>query len=624
MQDLMDIKEIKFILSNVSPFNKLKQRELDEFISIAQLKEYKNTEIIYSEGDPSDYLNLLLKGRILVSTKAKIRESEIEILKRGTCFGIISLFTDEPHSVTTKSIENSLILRVDKKKFREFLKKYPLISLDFSRILSQRVKRRIQPKKIFQSKRIAILGAPSSGKSTYMYNLGLKLKEQTGKKIICLELSLKKESFTLESFLNKKSKALKLSEFKESSIKKYIIKSDIDCLLAKVDKRTHLVSLLNFLSENYHFVLYEFPFSFWDIDFHEFLAPAHYIHLLISSRAQILKKVNLLMRKIKKKEDFQQERIKIIINDFIESEKLSPEEESKIIDYPIYATIPSYKDEAYLKALTRIAREIGEVVTGLALGSGAAYGFAHVGVLKVLEENNIPIDIISGTSMGALVAAMWAAGFDIDDIERQVINLGKKFSFFHLPGIALPFKGVLKSRRLEKIFKGIFKNKTFYDLKYNLKLTSFDFMQRKPKILDKGLLYKAVAASCAMPGIFEPVRFKKDILLDGGILRPLPTKILFNNGANKIISVNITPSKKEVYEEYRKRTRLHIFDFIFGSIETMQLEFIQQAMKISDVVIHPTFEGLGWMEFEKVEELIKRGEEAAREKIKEIKSLISS
>ncbi|MFH1655066.1 MAG: patatin-like phospholipase family protein [Candidatus Omnitrophota bacterium] len=624
MQDLMDIKEIKFILSNIFPFSKLKEKEIDEFISIAGLKEYRNTEIIYSEGDKPDCFNLLLRGRVLVLTREKSRDSEIEILKRGTNFGIISLFTDEPHSVTTKSIENSIILRVGKKQFREFLEKHPSISLDFTRMLSQRVKRRVQPKKIFQSKRIAILGAPSSGKSTYMYNLGLKLKEQTKKKVVCLELSLKKDIFTLASFLNKKHKVQKLSEFKEESIGKFIIKGDIDYLLVKIDKRQHLVSLLNLLSESYHFILYEFPFSFWDIDFHEFLAPAHYIHLLISSRAQILEKVNLLMRKLKQKESLGQEKIKIIINDFTESEKLSPEEESKIIDYPIYATIPSYKDEAYFKALNRIAREIGEVVTGLALGSGAAYGFAHVGVLKVLEENNIPIDIISGTSMGALIAAMWAAGFTIEDIEKQILDLGRKFSLFHLPGIALPFKGMLKSRRLEKIFKGIFKDKTFYDLKYNLKIVAFDFIKRKTKILDKGLLYKAIAASCAMPGIFEPVKVEKDILLDGGILKPLPTKILLNHGANKIIAINITPSNKEVYAEYRKRTRLHIFDFIFGSIETMQQEFVRQAMKISDVVIHPHFEGLGWMEFEKVSEFIKRGEEATREKIEEIKSLVSS
>jgi NTE family protein len=192
-----------------------------------------------------------------------------------------------------------------------------------------------------------------------------------------------------------------------------------------------------------------------------------------------------------------------------------------------------------------------------------------------------------------------------------------------LPGIALPFKGVLKSRRLEKISRQILKDRTFYDLKYGLKITTFDFIRRKTKILDQGLLYKAVAASCAMPGIFEPVKVQQDLLLDGGILKPLPTKVLLSHGANKIISVNITPSKSEVYAEYKKRTKLHIFDFIFGSIETMQLEFIREAMKISDVVIHPHFEGLGWMEFEKVEEFIKRGESATREKLDEIKKLVN-
>ena len=125
MQELMDIKEVKFILSNTPPFNKLKEREIIEFISISQLKEYRNTEIIYKQGDKPDCLNLLLRGRVVVLSKEKDHESEIEILKRGTSFGIISLFTEESHSVTTKSIENSIVLRVGRKQFREFLNRHP-------------------------------------------------------------------------------------------------------------------------------------------------------------------------------------------------------------------------------------------------------------------------------------------------------------------------------------------------------------------------------------------------------------------------------------------------------------------------------------------------------------------
>jgi len=623
MKDWINKKEIKFILSNVYPFNKLRDRDLDNFLLIAEIRDYRNGEIIYKEGDPPDYFNLLIKGRVLALTKQADRDSEIELLKRGTSFGIISLFNDEAHSVTSKSIENSVILRVKKERFKDFLKKHPAISLDFSRLLSERVRGRFQPKKIFQSKRVSIVGNRSSGKTTYMYSLGLKIKEQTKKNLICLEFSTRGD-FSLPSFIRKEVKVLKLSEFREENIKGFIIDDAIDFLLVRIDERANLVSLLNFLSENYHFVLYEIPFDIKDSYILEFVSLAHYIHFVFPPIREELERYAFLIDNLKKKNASNNDKIKVIINEFIPSDGSTLEAKSDIVNCPIYATLPKYSEENYFKVLRRIARELGEVTTGVALGSGAAYGFAHVGVLKILEKNNIPIDIICGSSTGAFIAAMWALGYKIEEIEKTVISVAKKFSLFSLPGIAFPFKGLLRAKKLENVFRKIFQDKTFFDLKHSLKIVTFDFIKREPRILEEGSLYKAVAASCAMPGVFEPVNFKAEILLDGGILKPLPSNILVSYGAKKIIAVNITPTKEEIHREYKKRDKLHILDFIFGSIETMQREFIDEAMKISDVVIHPDFEGIGWMEFEKVEDFIKRGEKAALEKLEEIKKLITS
>lgn len=623
MKEALNKTEIKFILSNIYPFNKLRDNDIDKFLSISEIREYRNQEIIYKEGDPPDYFNLILKGRVLVLTKQAGYDHEIELLKRGTSFGIISLFNEELHSVTSKSIEHSVILRVKKEKFKDFLKRHPAISLEFSRLLSERVRSRFQPKKIFQSKRVSILGTRSSGKTTYMYSLGLKIKEQTKKTLVCIEFSLRGD-FSLPSFIRKDVKVLRLSEFKEETISAFILPDAIDFLLVRIDEKTNLVSLLNFLSENYHFVLYEIPFDIKDSYILEFVSLAHYIHFVFPPIKEELERYAFLIDNLKQKDASNKDKIKVIINEFIQSDGSSLEAKSEIVDCPIYATLPKYSEENYFKVLRRIARELGELTTGLALGSGAAYGFAHVGVLKVFEKNNIPIDMVCGSSTGALVAAMWALGYKVEEIEKTVINVAKKFSLFSLRGLAFPFRGVLRAKRLENTFRKIFQDKTFYDLKHSLKIVTFDFIKREPKILEEGLLYKAVAASCAMPGVFEPVNFKAEILLDGGILKPLPSNILVSYGAKKIIAVNITPTKEEINREYKTRDKLHIFDFIFGSIETMQREFIDEAIKISDVVIHPDFEGIGWMEFEKVEDFIRRGEKAALAKLEDIKKLLTS
>lgn len=130
-----------------------------------------------------------------------------------------------------------------------------------------------------------------------------------------------------------------------------------------------------------------------------------------------------------------------------------------------------------------------------------------------------------------------------------------------------------------------------------------------------------MAASCAFPWIFEPVRLKKDIFLDGGILNPLPTKILLQYGAHKIIASNITLSQEQARSEYAKRDKFHIFDFVFGSIETMQQHFVKQAIELADITIHSNLEGLGWTEFNKLNEFVARGQAATQDKLTEIKKL---
>jgi NTE family protein len=616
----MDIKEVKFIVSNISFFSKLKKKDIDRFLKLCEIKEYKNGEVIYNESDPPDYFYLLLKGRVVAITEISGKDVEIELLKRSTCFGIISLITGEPHSVTTKSIETSYVLRVEKDKFKEFLNKRPLFSSEFFLTFSRRVKRRTQPKKIFQCKRIAVAGFPQSGKTTYMYNLGLQLKGQTGKKAVILEIS-PEDNFVLPLF-TRKYKVLNLKEFREDKVDDYILRDLIDYMLVKTDNITNFNALINFLSENYHFIIFEIPYLFIDKYSCELLPSSDVLHFLLAPIREELKETGRIMRNLIKDNSINKEKIHLIFSEFKADDRLSFEEEKRLLDYPVYATLPSYESQVYFKAVRRVARQLGEVVLGLALGSGGAYAFAHIGVLKILQENNIPVDVICGSSMGALVAALWAAGFSIEEMENAVKWVGKKMGSFPFSGFSFPFKGFMRARRLESIFKGVFGDRTFYDLKHSLRIAAFDFIRREAVILGEGLIYKAVAASCAMPGVFEPIRFKKDILLDGGVLNPLPTRILLNYGAHKIIAVNITPTKEEIVQRYKKGQKFHIFDFIFGSIETMQREFIHRALELSDVIIHPQFGGGGWMAFDRVDEFVENGERAAKEKIADLRKLL--
>ena len=153
-------------------------------------------------------------------------------------------------------------------------------------------------------------------------------------------------------------------------------------------------------------------------------------------------------------------------------------------------------------------------------------------------------------------------------------------------------------------------------------MVAFNFKKRQIFAIDEGLIYKAVSASCAMPGIFEPVVFNNEMFLDGGVLSPLPTKILLQFDIKKIVAVNVTPRREEVRNIYRKKSIFNVFDFIFGSIETMQQEFIRGSLDISDVAIHPDLGDLSWTDFSAKDEFIKRGYEATLRVLPKIKELL--
>lgn len=126
-----------------------------------------------------------------------------------------------------------------------------------------------------------------------------------------------------------------------------------------------------------------------------------------------------------------------------------------------------------------------------------------------------------------------------------------------------------------------------------------------------------------MPGIFEPLKQQEDLFLDGGVLNPLPVSCLVKAGIKKIISVNVTPSKEEIQKEYmeNRRKKLNVLDFIFGSIEAMQREFIQDAISFSDIVIHPEFKNTVWTEFKKIDYFVEQGEKSALINIDKIRQL---
>ena len=181
--------------------------------------------------------------------------------------------------------------------------------------------------------------------------------------------------------------------------------------------------------------------------------------------------------------------------------------------------------------------------TGLALGVGAAPGMAHIGVIRALLENDIPIDCIAGTSIGALIGACYASQKDIDKVEKLFLEMNwKKFVQLMDTNIFMMSKGFIQGEKVKEFLRPLIGDVSFRDLKIPLAVIATDVNTGEEVIMQEGTVLDAVRASISMPVIFMPVKSGDRYLIDGGSVNPLPIDVVKKMRAEYIIASNIVPS----------------------------------------------------------------------------------
>lgn len=660
----MELIKKEPILQDIPLFAGLSSVERNLIQARISFKEYKKGEIIYQEGAPADALYVVVLGRIVIYTQDQGgNETLLEYLHRGKYFGIISLLTGEPHSVTARAMNDSLLLIIRKEDFDFILKKIPRLAVDLSQTLSRRLKRKdIHQKTIFESVAISIFSSYSqAGKTVYALNLALSLAKETHKSVIILDIAPVDKIHSLPRRLEIGG-AYPVFDLVSSTntdtarvIKYFILKDrfgiDLITLYYKPEDELcvkRVTDILSYLINDYHYIILDLP-SEMNKSIFDILNQSDLIHILTSPEPVDLKRTFNLIRRLTTDFNFHEDKIKVIINEY-KASRLTYEEQIGLLNHPIFATLPKIEfkasdkmvlddpDSEYAKAIRRVARRLGDCLVGLALGVGVAYGFCHIGVLKVIEEERITIDVISGSSVGALIASLWVTGRTSGEILEIIIQEFKEPKYiWGLVDLTFPLFGFIKGNKLYRFLKKYLGNKTFYDVKLPLKIITSDVKRKEPIILDKGLLADAIMASCTMPGVFMPFKFKQSLLFDGGIINPLPTEPLFKMGVKKIIAVNITPSREDVLKQYekiknietsdgqyyQKKLKTNILDIIFSSIEVMQSQIAQKEAQLADIVLHPDTSGMYWLELHRAKEFAKRGEDEARKNLDKIWQVIN-
>lgn len=250
---------------------------------------------------------------------------------------------------------------------------------------------------------------------------------------------------------------------------------------------------------------------------------------------------------------------------------------------------------------------------GLALGGGAARGFSHIGVLKVLARENIDISYVAGTSAGSIIGALFCAGLSWEEINR----ITGEIQWDSLLAPAWPKLGLVNSRKLEIFLNHHIDEQDFEDLGIPFQAVAVDITKGTPVILKSGQVARAVRASCSIPGIFEPVRVDNRLLIDGGVMNNVPADVVRDMGADLVIAVDLNAHQNMTEEPS------NILDVLFYTFNIMAKNSRKRELLKADVVIEPDLEDLSFYSLNNAKKMMERGEQAMKAKLAEVKSLLN-
>lgn len=274
--------------------------------------------------------------------------------------------------------------------------------------------------------------------------------------------------------------------------------------------------------------------------------------------------------------------------------------------------------KAFGKELTRVRQHEDEQPEtssrpkiGLALGGGFARGMAHIGVLKVFEEEKIPIDFIAGTSVGSVIGAGFCAGLSPKELEE----IAYVVRFKHFARWTISRFGFATNDRMTGFLKRIIPVRSFEELRIPLAVTATDFLTGEGVVFRSGPIIDPVRASCAYPGMFLPVEVNGRLLVDGLLAHSVPSVPLKEMGAERVISVYLSA----MWVNARSKGPRHIFDVVGQCFSIAQDRMCGVWKAASDVVLEPNVSGFGYDEFQRTPDLIKIGEEATRKALPAIR-----
>lgn len=279
---------------------------------------------------------------------------------------------------------------------------------------------------------------------------------------------------------------------------------------------------------------------------------------------------------------------------------------------------------------------------GLALSSGAAKGLAHIGVIQILEEHGIEIEAVAGSSMGAYVGALWAAGHDGDDLYELAATVKNKWDNLRLlDPVFPPRRGFVRGQKVRARLHDSLGDRNLENLSKEVYIVATELETLSRKVFDSGSVVDAVHASIAIPGICEPVTIDEIDYTDGGVADPLPVNVLKDAGMDHVIAVCVMPTAEELqFKRKKRRTKNqeskyrswfskhfnywaegNVFNIQRSAEFGMQIRLAELSMREADVRIRPIVCDAKWHAYTEYEKYIEVGRQATEASLDDIKTL---
>jgi NTE family protein len=271
---------------------------------------------------------------------------------------------------------------------------------------------------------------------------------------------------------------------------------------------------------------------------------------------------------------------------------------------------------AFSRELTRSPNELlpsRRLTLGIALGGGFARGIAHIGALKVLEQENIPVDYVAGTSVGAIIGASYCGGMTSAELE----DMARTLRFSDFARWTLSRYGFCNSDRTVRLFERTLKKHTFEELAIPLAITATEFRSGEAVVFTKGALVDPIRVSCTYPGMFLPVEIDGRSYIDGMLAYGVPTTPLRRMGADRVIGICLSANWSDA------RPPRHVFEVIGHCFCIAQSKLSESWVKDANLVIEPNVSGFTYDCFERADELIAAGEAAMRAALPQVRAMLN-